>query len=155
MSGATAVGFVGDHASAIGTVVVIAACAMMTACVQQPGQSPSAAEQSFAPSRESAHAVVTSIGKNWTVSSDEKGVTPPRVRLVMELDLHYAVVNAYVDAADIERYKTDPAFRSAADAGIRAVKRASPLPLPPAEFTPATYDKWHFMSMDLDPQLTQ
>jgi hypothetical protein len=75
-----------------------------------------------------------------------------KVEIHIEVAPDRTVLKAYIDEKYRSRYQSDPAFRAAADAAVRAVRRSSPLELLPDEFTASTYEQWRYIVFTFDPR---
>lgn len=75
-----------------------------------------------------------------------------QVEIRIEVGRDRRVLNAYIDEKYRSRYLSDAAFRAAADAAVRAVKRSSPLDLLTEEFTDSTYEQWRYIVFTFDPR---
>jgi hypothetical protein len=105
-------------------------------------------------SHSSAQGLVETLHKNVEADTLKGDAAKIKVRVVIELAPDFTVKAVGLDDTDIGRYKSDPAYRAKAEAAFKAVRRASPLPLSRSEFTPDSYDKWHYISVDFDPSET-
>ena len=88
-------------------------------------------------------AVIAKIKPCWAAGQ----TSPPIVQIVVQMNPDGTPSNAEVQ--DPARYKSDPAYRSAADAALRAIRnpRCQPSPLPPDR-----YASWKVISFTFDPR---
>ena len=92
-------------------------------------------------------AVRRTIARCWLVPNGARGAKDLVVVIQMKLAKDGTVTKAVI--ADMARYKTDPAFKAAADSARRAVldPKCNPLPLPPEK-----YDQWKDIEMPFNPK---
>lgn len=92
-------------------------------------------------------AVRRTIARCWNVNPGALGAKDLRVELDMKLRPDGTVESAKI--TDMKRYRSDPAFRAAADGARQAVldPNCNPLPL-----SPKKYDQWKDLTMSFDPK---
>jgi hypothetical protein len=125
----------------------------------QTAQAPSGAakaiagpDKPFKPSGRAINAISGQVGKNWNFDPGRKDAGSMQLEIRIEVARDRRVLNAYIDEKYRSRYQSDSAFRAAADAAVRAVKRSSPLDLLPEEFTDRNYEQWRYIVFTFDPR---
>lgn len=92
-------------------------------------------------------AVRRTIARCWNINPGALGAKDLVVEIEMKLAPDGTVQTAKV--TDMKRYRSDPAFRAAADSARQAVldPNCNPLPL-----SPKKYDQWKDLTMSFDPK---
>jgi hypothetical protein len=140
----------------LGFVVVATGLPLVTGCAQTQVQVPTSAP---APTISSSQTPAASQGTPSQLSAAEldrvrqglaecwylnpKAKSHPVVEIKVELLPDGTVSSAKV--VDAERMQTDAAFREEAQAGLRAIRKCSPLKLPPDK-----YDLWRSTTFRFD-----
>jgi hypothetical protein len=93
-----------------------------------PPQANTPNNPNVAVSRSDVDAIGQHIARFWTVPLGAQGAENLMVELHVQLLANGTVQNVTIE--DQARYRSDPVFRAAADSAMRAVRLASPLPLP-------------------------
>jgi hypothetical protein len=93
-----------------------------------PNQANTPNNPNLAAARSDMDAIGRHIARFWSVPLGAQGAENLVVELHVQLLPSGAVQSVTVD--DQARYRSDPTFRAAADSAMRAVRQASPLPLP-------------------------
>jgi outer membrane biosynthesis protein TonB len=93
-------------------------------------------------------AIMSQISKCWNVPAGAKDAQNLSVVIMADYNIDGTYTKAVVAPASAARYQSDPFFRAAADAAIRAVQRCSPL----QGLTPEKYDTWKQMELNFDPK---
>ncbi|AWK85523.1 hypothetical protein [Azospirillum thermophilum] len=111
-------------------------------------------DKPFKPSGRAVDGIRGAVGKNWNFDPGRKNAGDMQVTIHVEVGKDGSVLNAYIDEKHRSRYMSDQAFRASADAALRAVKRASPLPITEfaSDFTPNRYDEWRYFVFNFDPK---
>jgi len=84
------------------------------------------------------------VSRNWNVDCGALGIRDMVVEIRFQIEPDRTVSDSKV--LDTRRYHSDPVFRSAADAAVRAVRQIGPLPLPPDG-----YDQWNRLKLTFYP----
>lgn len=128
---------------------------------QQAAAAPSGAakavngpDKPFKPSGRAIDGIRGAVSKNWNFDPGRKDAGNMKVEIIVELDRDGSVLSARIDEKYRSRYMSDSAFRASADAALRAVKRASPLPVREfsSDFSPDKYDEWRYFVFNFDPR---
>jgi hypothetical protein len=93
-----------------------------------PNQSNTQNNPNVAVSRSDVDAIGQHIARFWSVPLGAQGAENLTVELHVLLAPDGTVRQVSIE--DQARYRSDPVFRAAADSAMRAVRQASPLPLP-------------------------
>lgn len=86
------------------------------------------------------------IEKNWSPPIGARDAYDLRVLMHISLNIDGTVTNVEID--DTSRYASDPIFRAAADAAMRAVQISSPL----KGLDPGKYGSWKELQFNFDPK---
>ncbi|MGY0789727.1 hypothetical protein ACW7BJ_10140 [Azospirillum argentinense] len=111
-------------------------------------------DKPFKPSGRAIDGIRGAVSKNWNFDPGRKDAGNMQVEIIVELGRDGSVLNATINERYRSRYMSDAAFRASADAALRAVKRASPLPISEfsGDFTPARYEEWRYFVFNFDPR---
>ncbi|MGQ9371485.1 hypothetical protein [Azospirillum sp. A39] len=109
-------------------------------------------DKPFRPSGQAIDAIRSQVGKNWNFDPGRRDSGTMVMEIRIEVARDRTVVRAELDDKYLSRYRSDSAFRAAAEAAKRAIMRSSPLDLLPGEFTPETYDQWRTIVFTFDPR---
>ena len=85
------------------------------------------------------------IASRWNPPPAAAGADKLKVDIFVRLEQDGSVIDASI--VEERRYNTDQTYRAAANAALRAVLDASPLPLPPEK-----YDQWREFIFGFDPR---
>ena len=92
-------------------------------------------------------AIMSQIAKCWNVPAGVKNAQDLKIVVYAEFNQDGSFTKVEL-AQEKARYGSDSAFRSAADAAIRAVKQCSPLQNLPAD----KYSRWRTLELHFDPK---
>ena len=85
------------------------------------------------------------IASRWNPPPAAAGADKLKVDIFVRLEQDGSVIDASI--VEERRYNNDQTYRAAANAALRAVLDASPLPLPPEK-----YDQWREFIFGFDPR---
>lgn len=133
-------------------MVLMAAVALITACAGQVDRSPrtsspqgnAGVENRYDPVAEMQDKVSETLRPCWSI--DPNG-PPVIVSIDATLDPDGMVLEA--EPSDSDRYRTDEAYRSAADRAIRAVRHPECQPLP---FSAEDWPSWRTVTLVFNPE---
>ncbi len=91
-------------------------------------------------------AIRQQLKRCWRMPAGMRDAHTLIVKLQLQLGIDGAVQDVQID--QMMRYRTDPAFRAAADSAVRAVRKCSPLQGLPQD----NYGAWRDMEMTFDPR---
>lgn len=93
-------------------------------------------------------AIMSQISKCWSVPAGAKDAQNLVVVVNAEYNQDGSYIRAEIARESMGKYQSDPFFRAAADAAVRAVQRCSPLAGLPAD----KFETWRQMELRFDPK---
>ena len=93
-------------------------------------------------------AIMSQISKCWSVPAGAKDAQNLVVVVNAEYNVDGSYIRAEVARESMGKYQSDPFYRAAADAAVRAVQRCSPLTGLPSD----KYETWKQMELRFDPK---
>lgn len=119
---------------------------------EKPTPSPKAISTIFDPNKQISisekDAIMGQLAKCWNPPAGAKDAQNLKVVINAEFNTDGSYIRSEIADESRSRYNSDPFFRAAADAALRAVRMCSPL----KNLPPEKYEYWRYMELHFDPK---